>query len=296
MENQLYIRLRGRVLGPYDTAKLQSLAMRGQLSRMHEVSPDSANWVPASNYPDLFTNAEIPQATVVQQAAQVAHQPVNGDQEYRLAGRRWWYRKNGSQVGPVEEAALQQSLASGTLSPEDFVWTEGMPQWVPARQAPHLTPTPASTTQQNDFSFRTTESGDNRRDLPIGLCKSARNSRPWVTFIAIVLFVYAGLSLVVGMLLLILGANRHLPPFVAQGLFGLIYGIDSLIGGSLLMSYANRLGNMRYGSQEYSLEKCLDTLRSFWLFVSINLIVFLGLLAFFAIWIIAFAGSAPWEL
>ena len=54
MENQLYIRMRGRVLGPYDQEKLQSLARRGQLSRMHELSQDATNWVRASTYPELF--------------------------------------------------------------------------------------------------------------------------------------------------------------------------------------------------------------------------------------------------
>ena len=54
MENQLYVRIRGRILGPYDQDKLQSLARRGQLSRLHEVSQDATNWVRASTYPELF--------------------------------------------------------------------------------------------------------------------------------------------------------------------------------------------------------------------------------------------------
>lgn len=57
MDTQLYLRVRGRVLGPYDEEKLQSLVRRGQLSRMHEVSTDGAHWVRASTYAELFAAA-----------------------------------------------------------------------------------------------------------------------------------------------------------------------------------------------------------------------------------------------
>ena len=68
MENQLYVRIRGRILGPYDQEKLQSLARRGQLSRMHELSVDAMNWVQASTYPELFAGQDGPPLMAVQHA------------------------------------------------------------------------------------------------------------------------------------------------------------------------------------------------------------------------------------
>src|SRR5580658_9061928 len=59
MDTQLYLRVRGRVLGPYDEEKLQSLVRRGQLSRMHEVSTDGTHWVRASTYAELFVGAPV---------------------------------------------------------------------------------------------------------------------------------------------------------------------------------------------------------------------------------------------
>ena len=59
MDTQLYLRVRGRVLGPYDQEKLQSLVRRGQLSRMHEVSTDGTHWVRASTYAELFVGAPV---------------------------------------------------------------------------------------------------------------------------------------------------------------------------------------------------------------------------------------------
>lgn len=64
MENQLYIRIRGKILGPYNQEKLQSLSRRGQLSRLHEVSQDAANWVRASTYPELFLVEALPGAVL----------------------------------------------------------------------------------------------------------------------------------------------------------------------------------------------------------------------------------------
>jgi hypothetical protein len=61
MDNQYYIRIRGRVLGPYDMEKLQALVRRGQLSRIHEISGDGVNWLPAPTLPGLFT-PELPQS------------------------------------------------------------------------------------------------------------------------------------------------------------------------------------------------------------------------------------------
>ena len=51
---QYYMRVRGRVQGPFDQEKLQNFSRRGQLSRMHEVSTDGINWARASNFPELF--------------------------------------------------------------------------------------------------------------------------------------------------------------------------------------------------------------------------------------------------
>ena len=141
MQVQLYVRIRGRALGPYDQEKLQSLVRFGQLSRMQEVSTDATNWVRASTYPELFVNQGPPSVLVEEQAVVEVQKPStkNGPPPM-LFGQQWWYGKNGSEAGPVDQATLQQMLASGTLSPDDIVWTDGMAQWVPAGQAPGLAP------------------------------------------------------------------------------------------------------------------------------------------------------------
>jgi TM2 domain-containing membrane protein YozV len=141
METQLYVRIRGRVLGPFDKEKLKLFARQGQLGRMHELSQDATNWVQASTYPELFVSGEHPVKVDAVQTPKESQNVAQGTPpEHLETSRTWWYRKNNSEAGPVDKATIQQLLGTGNITPDDSVWTEGMRQWVPARQVPDLVP------------------------------------------------------------------------------------------------------------------------------------------------------------
>lgn len=61
------------------------------------------------------------------------------------AMRQWYYAQQDQQKGPVDEATLKQLAASGTVRPEDLLWTEGMKEWVPARRLGNLFPAPLAS-------------------------------------------------------------------------------------------------------------------------------------------------------
>jgi hypothetical protein len=294
MENQLYIRIRGRVLGPYDKERLQSMARRGQLSRMHELSPDATTWVRASTYPELFTVAEVPRGMPMPKAAVDRRGIVMAPevQPPPAVVRRWWYRKNGAEAGPIEESALQQMLASGLVAADDLVWTDGMPQWAPARMTGVASTLPGgpSLPQAAGVASMPNWTGE----LPTTLCKSAVNSRSWALFIAVVLLIYAAVAAVAGIFALITGMIHHSVLISAWGLFTLIFGADVAAGACLLSTYAGRAGSLRVSRHPLVLEKALDTLRTFWVFVGINLIVLLAFLLFAVVWLIAVGSTIPW--
>jgi hypothetical protein len=55
-----------------------------------------------------------------------------------MAGE-WFVAREGQQPsGPVTPQQLKQMATSGQLQPEDLVWREGMPKWVPAGQVKGL--------------------------------------------------------------------------------------------------------------------------------------------------------------
>lgn len=51
---------------------------------------------------------------------------------------QWYYSKNNSQLGPVEEEELRAKLASGEISTTDLVWRDGMPDWLAAARVPEF--------------------------------------------------------------------------------------------------------------------------------------------------------------
>ena len=46
----------------------------------------------------------------------------------------WYYAENNERRGPIEDAAFQSLVASGTIKPDTLVWKEGLPEWIPYRQ------------------------------------------------------------------------------------------------------------------------------------------------------------------
>ena len=49
-----------------------------------------------------------------------------------MAEGTWYYARGGEQRGPVSADEVKSKLASGELSPQDLVWSEGMGNWQPA--------------------------------------------------------------------------------------------------------------------------------------------------------------------
>ena len=148
MHGPLYIRVLGRVKGPFEWDKLRVLVKRGQLSRIHEVSVNGQDWVKATEYPELFQTAP----TEIQQpnAAPLEPAPPEAVEEepnvpkvsplqdsYRMepiapSAEEWFYDQNGSPMGPVSFSVLQQLVATGQIFAHGRVWKEGMPDWAAA--------------------------------------------------------------------------------------------------------------------------------------------------------------------
>ena len=55
----------------------------------------------------------------------------------------WYYSRNGVETGPVTSRELADLARSGQLLPTDFVWKEGITEWLAAGKVKGLFPTPA---------------------------------------------------------------------------------------------------------------------------------------------------------
>ena len=203
------------------------------------------------------------------------------------AARHWYYEDCGAQRGPVDEPVLRQMLATGQLDEDALVWNDGMAQWMPAAEVAGLLPRSAVDRQTGRGGTRRYEADDGLEDL----CRSAAASRPWALFLAITAFIYAGLSIFGSFLMLVGGADKGIPGAVASGFFGVVVGVVTVIGGALLASYAGRLGSLSYRPSSRILQSAMDRLKTFWMFVSIVLIVILAFFAFVIIWLLAIGVS-----
>ena len=57
---------------------------------------------------------------------------------------KWFYVENEAEVGPVSSQVIKQKVREGVIGPEDEVWKEGLPDWVPARKIKGLFSTTTS--------------------------------------------------------------------------------------------------------------------------------------------------------
>jgi hypothetical protein len=149
-DERFYIRLRGRVQGPFEIEQLHSLARGGQFSRLHEVSNDGEAWTAAKDRPELFPRVAPARAPSVhgkgnESAGDVFALAPAQDQTLAPSDgeAQWYYARGGVQEGPADFARLVQLAKAGQLSENDLVWSPSMSDWTPARQVQGLISVPA---------------------------------------------------------------------------------------------------------------------------------------------------------
>lgn len=121
-----YLRMQGRVTGPFTIDKLKALRARGILQPFHECSSDRSNWQAASSITELFpqpTSEPIP--STANPAAMAQPQVAQGPTWFYLDSRK-------ERCGPVGEDVLPFMVEHGEFNKKTLVWTSGMAEWSPA--------------------------------------------------------------------------------------------------------------------------------------------------------------------
>lgn len=133
-EKQLYVRVRGKVTGPFGVQQLKSLRDRGQFRRFHEVSPDRRSWVPASSIEELFPEkekraSEHPNEQFTDaKTASAIKQPR--DKTSKGHDEQWYYvDSDGKEIGPISREDLLGLWQTGSLLSSTLVWKEGLEDW-----------------------------------------------------------------------------------------------------------------------------------------------------------------------
>jgi S1-C subfamily serine protease len=127
---QYYIRIRGKVFGPFDEDQLKTMKTKGKLSRTSEISENKVDWFPAENLEFLFppATAPAPSQTTTSGTSASNSLPVNSGTTNAVPSEPaiWFYSVNGTEgYGPVTQTAIVQMIQTGTLRSESLVWQQG---------------------------------------------------------------------------------------------------------------------------------------------------------------------------
>ena len=123
---QVWVKEKGRMLGPYSVAKLQELAANNWLSKMHLVSEDRIRWAFASHYKDgILWGTEIPTDKSKTKPSTTVKPPPESE---------WWYERDRQPIGPMRLTQIRNLFGIGELQSNQLVWTSGMDDWKPAQE------------------------------------------------------------------------------------------------------------------------------------------------------------------
>lgn len=143
MGQNYYVRVRGRVLGPYTLDAVSQMARKAQIGRSHEASLDGESWRPASEFPEIFERPPVPSATYVPASTGPGSVPTPAfppqESGSVSGGGLWYFTKRGEQQPTaIAQADLVNLIASGEVSAEDHVWCETMSTWDVVSRVPQL--------------------------------------------------------------------------------------------------------------------------------------------------------------
>lgn len=143
-----YVRVRGRIQGPFTIEQLKAMRQRGQFSRAYEVSSDQITWITAGKLDSIFASARPSAQTITDCSAEAPEDAVEVMPTIPIPATptkpTWYYTVGEEQYGPVSLLELRRLVASGEVIETDLVWKEGMPDWRAVRDAKEIKGTTSS--------------------------------------------------------------------------------------------------------------------------------------------------------
>jgi len=128
MGDRFYIRLGGRVKGPFTVDGLKEQIQKGVFSlRISEVSDDRINWTRAS---------QVPALTELMHPSTTKQQPIDNPDIAERKLTQWNYTQHGiKSESTVSTEELDLLIRQGTIALDEYIWNETMPDWVEVSQS-----------------------------------------------------------------------------------------------------------------------------------------------------------------
>ncbi len=284
-DDRIYVRFKGKTLGPLADQKVRDLVRRGQITRMHELSSDGLTWNRAEEFGDFFASAAS-RSTASPVAAPTLHEKAsqNGAASVPIPGQatddsvQWYANIGGENQGPVATRTLVQWIQSGDVARQTLVWRAGFDDWRSAESClgEHFSsPSPSAGfipgTSANHSGVGLSSKVDGVENFVAG--------RGWTFALSVLTFVWSGLGVIYFVTTMIVGSEAKWVPFA--GSRAVVYGLSGLLlcgifvtGAILLLGYSTALKRLEQYQDAASLSLAANRLNAFWRFFAIAVIVF----------------------
>jgi hypothetical protein len=267
---RIYVKLRGRPLGPLSNEKFVELVNRGQITRETELSIDGGvTWKLASSFKGLFENEEKASIEKPKQA-QAEEKP------------EWYANFDGANRGPFSVEALKTWVSTGMLKADTPIWKEGLVDWTTAGVVFQDWFQHKSVTTSSNASERATNDSSNSQ-----LATLLIRHQAWVQFSSITGLILCCFGCFGSILLFLTTVTREgdvrtkLVAVLAG--FGQIAGFVFLIVMSVsLLQFANALNRFKFSQNETDLVLAVNKLNRFWFQLGVFSIITI-LFVFFAL-------------
>lgn len=138
--SQYYVRIRGRIVGPFALAAVQQMIRKAQIGRSTEISTDGVVWSAASDFTELFNSPVAGGVGHVVEVEAPSDDPLGFDKLLvdnasppsppSSRSLMWHYTMKGvQQSSPVEQQTLINLIVAGQVGSDDSVWNETMANW-----------------------------------------------------------------------------------------------------------------------------------------------------------------------
>jgi len=278
---RIYIRFKGRVLGPMTQEKAVELIRRGQITKQHELSPDGVAWRPAEEFTTLFKSEG--------NSAKQKVQDTKNDAIVSEPNPQQWYANiDGANQGPADESTLKRWIVDGKVTADTMIWRPGMQDWVSAETIrPDWFPPESRSTGAKGKKSLSASSGEVLRhtteretqtqapDLTALLL-----TRGWVQFLAITGLI-VGTAAVIGSVawFFVVATRDGSGPVkviaVVVSLVAMTTAIAWFFGSLFLLNYSNRLSVLKYRLTSEDIHLAMKSLNRFWKFTGIVVLIWL---------------------
>jgi len=304
---KVFVRFRGRTLGPLTSEKVVDLVRRGSITRMHELSSDGLNWTKAEDFGDYFhagTTQSQPvsnELTATTMASGVSDASLAVTSPTAPADPRveWFAHINDQSVGPMSAAERESKKNGGRVTANTLVWRSGFDAWQTAQQAiPELFPA-SVTSPQNAGADATagrydaipTGTAGGHTSLAVGVAEMTRQ-RGWILFTSASLIIFSVLQIllqIIGLFVVAKSDASHnfTPSEIFVGIFAIIFATIVLTGGILLLQYSSALAKIEREGSPNAVTSTIRKLNAVWSFAGIAMLfvvilALIGIIAFFS--------------